>query len=102
MVTNYLSGDQSMLDFMGIWALHDRPVPVWVGEFGTDVLEAPRNKVWQLLWNFIRYQHDLDWAYWPFNGRQLRDMEWQNEGFGIVNYNYTGLRDVNFANEIFK
>jgi len=98
----YLESEKAVIDFLGIWGLDGRPVPVWVGEFGIDHRDAPTNRVWQLVWGYISGRYDLDFAYWAFNGRMWREGKWDDETFGLANYNYTGFRDVKFVSQIFK
>jgi len=98
----YLESEKAIIDFLGIWGLDGRPVPVWVGEFGIDHRDAPTNRVWQLIWGYISVRYDLDFAYWAFNGRNWRNGKWTDETFGLANYNYTGFRDQKFVHEIFK
>lgn len=88
-VGTYLSSHTSYLDSLNTWSLHDSPVPVWVGEFGTGTPDEP---IFKLIWEFINARHDLDFAYWAFNGRKWKNGVWESEGFGLMNDNYSDWR----------
>jgi len=49
---------------------HDYTAPVWMGEFG----ETVRGTYWD---NLLKYfaDRDVDWSYWPLNGRAYKDSE---------------------------
>lgn len=96
----YLESERAVTDFLGIWELRDRIVPVWVGEFGIPANEAS-NRVWQVIWRYMARDHDLDFAFWAFNGRKWHKGRWENETFGMADYNYTGFRDPSFVRDIF-
>jgi hypothetical protein len=100
-VTMYLISTTSYDDFFKLWALENRPVPVWVGEFGDSVSKINRNQGWQRLWHFISYQMDLDFAYWCFNGRKWIDGKWEDESFGLLSPDYRSWRNPIFLNTIF-
>ena len=55
----------------GYLQLGDKPVPLWVGEFGTcQTLDCGYNSQW-FAW-FVKYlqESNLSWSYWPLNGTQ--------------------------------
>lgn len=76
--------------------------PVWMGEFGAY---RPGN-YWL---NFLRYlgTRDVDWAYWPLNGRKLADgifddkgnfleydePRWEEDTFSILNVDFDTVRE---------
>jgi hypothetical protein len=69
------------------WALHDTSAPVLLGEFGTSNSD---NDWWREMMRFIE-EHDLTYAYWPWNGeRWYANAEEDNggsfggEGYGLV------------------
>jgi hypothetical protein len=98
-VGTYLSTYASYFDAFDTWSLRDRPVPVWVGEFGTGTPDEP---IFRLIWEFINARHDLDFAYWAFNGRKWRDGAWESEGFGLLDDAYAGWRLPEFVRAIFQ
>jgi len=93
---------------------HHYTAPVWMGEFG----ETIRGNYWN---NLLRYfsDRDVDWAYWPLNGRAWKDSfrvienddifglltgkltarfepkppEWENETYGILREDYATIRN---------
>jgi len=83
----YYSGDEFYMQQLDTrWGLNDPAVdaPLWVGEFGTM-----RENIW---WNrIIRYltAHELDFAYWPFNGEKTNSTE---DYYSILTRNSTGIR----------
>ena len=97
-VVTYLSSYASYFDSFNTWSLHDRPVPVWVGEFGTGTPDEP---IFKLIWEFINDKHDLDFAYWAFNGRKWRDGAWESESFGLMDDKYAGWRLPEFTKTMF-
>lgn len=94
----YLSSYQSYLDSLKAWSLKDRQVPVWVGEFGTGMPEEP---LFNLIWEFISERHNLDFAYWAFNGRKYMNGAWESEAFGMMNDLYTEWRFPLFVHAMF-
>lgn len=100
-VTLYLLSPQSYDDFFKLWALDNRPVPVWVGEFGDSVAQTNRNHAWNKLWTFISMKYDLDFAYWCFNGRKWINGRWEDEGFGLLAGDYSTWRNLAFNVQIF-
>ncbi len=100
-VTMYLLSVQSYDDFLKLWALENRPVPVWVGEFGDSVSRVHRNQGWDRLWHVISSAYDLDFAYWCFNGRKWFNGKWEDEGFGLLSADYRSWRNPLFLNQIF-
>jgi hypothetical protein len=79
------------------WSLSNRAIPVWLGEFGTD----DDSQTWRYLLQIIR-NHDLDFAYWPLNGRKWGHGHWRPETYGLVNENYTEIRNQSFVDDLFK
>jgi hypothetical protein len=100
-VVLYLVSDQAYDDFLKLWALDNRPVPVWVGEFGDDVASPVKNHAWYIIWNFISKRYNLDFAYWAFNGRKWKANAWEDESFGLLKSNYEDFRSHPFVKEIF-
>jgi hypothetical protein len=94
----YLGTERSYLDNLQLFALNDRPVPVWIGEFGTG---DPEDDVFQFLWRYIHDKYDLDFAYWPFNGMKWRNGQWESEPFGLMNDDYSGWRFPKFIKYLF-
>lgn len=97
-VGTYLDSPAAYTDALAAWSLDNRSVPVWVGEFGTGHPDEP---VFRLLWDFIRGRHDLDFAYWAFNGRKWWEGAWESEGFGLVDDQYSGWRFPEFVRSMF-
>ena len=98
-VGTYLSSYASYFDSFNTWSLHDRAVPVWVGEFGTG---TPDDPIFKLIWEFISARHNLDFAYWAFNGRKWKDGAWNSESFGLMDDTYSGWRLPAFTRTIFR
>lgn len=100
-VTLYLKSDNAYTDFLGLWSLKQRPVPVFVGEFGVSAGES-ENRVWKLILNYVIKKNDLDFAYWAFNGRKWTQQNgWVNESFGLVAEDYKTIRDPLLIQQIF-
>lgn len=98
-VGTYLSSYASYTDNLDAnWSLRDRPVPVWVGEFGTG---TPSEPVFKMIWDYIHARHDLDFAYWAFNGRKWSNGAWESEGFGLTDEKYQGWRLPGFTQAIY-
>lgn len=93
----FMLSEMAMQAFLGLWVLQDRQVPVWVAEVGTG---DPDFYDWQWLWHYIRRKHDLDFAYWAFNGRKW-DGKWKDEPFGLATQDYTKLRKPCFTETLF-
>ena len=87
----YLRTDGAIYGFLSMWALDNRPVPVWVGEFGT-VLPG-NDRVFGLILDFIVNTYNLDFAYWPFNGDNYRFGKFSKEGFGIMEPDYVTVKN---------
>ena len=87
---------------LGRWGLEGRPVPVWVGEFGSATDDMPVKLEWQYLVRFLR-AHELDFAYWPLNGRKWMEQEgvWHDENFGLLGPDYATWRNPAFVAELF-
>lgn len=94
----YLSSEAAYRDYLGVWALQNRPVPVWVGEFGTG---TPSFWKFKLIWDFINGKHELDFAYWAFNGRKWSEGAWKTEPFGLVDETYTRWRFPDLIKTLF-
>jgi hypothetical protein len=92
----YLRDDAAIRDFLNVWALENRPVPVWVGEFGT-VLPG-NDRVFDIILNYIVTRYDLDFAYWPFNGDNYRFGRFASEGFGVMEPDYVTVK--NYTNVV--
>ena len=77
---------------LGRWGLDGRPVPVWVGEFGSATDDG--RPAWRHLVRFLR-AHELDFAYWPLNGRKWDQGErrWHDESFGLLAPDYAAWRN---------
>jgi hypothetical protein len=88
LVTLYLFSTQSYLDFLNLWALDNRPVPVFVGEIGVTVSGYHKTEAWYILWEFVRHTYDLDFAFWAFNGRRWMQTHWETEIFGLLSPDY--------------
>jgi hypothetical protein len=101
-VTLYLLSHQSYYDFLNLWALQDRPVPVFVGEIGVPVSAINKNHGWYIIWNYVRKTHDLDFAFWAFNGRKWFNDKWEDESFGLLSYDYGSWRDLEFTVKLFE
>jgi hypothetical protein len=82
------------------WRLDTSPVPIWVGEFGSAWND--NSLVWKHLLRFIR-THELDFAYWPLNGLKWEQskQQWTDESFGLLDQNYTKLRNAGLVAAIF-
>ena len=96
---SYLASHASYTDSLGSWSLDNRPVPVWVGEFGTG---NPNEPIFKLIWDFIHTKYDLDFAYWAFNGRKWWDGAWESESFGLMNDQYSDWRFPQFMHAMFQ
>jgi len=96
---SYLSTNAAILDFLNLWSLNDRPVPVMVGEFGTG---KPSDKDFTFIWNYIHQQYDLDFAYWALNGRVWKHGKWESESFGLFNDAYDQWRHPDFISKLFQ
>jgi len=94
----YLSSESAMNDFLSVWALNNRPVPVWLGEFGTGDPDEP---VFRYLWNYVHKIYNLDFAYWAFNGRVWKNNQWESESFGMMNEDYSKWRNPGFLKTLF-
>jgi hypothetical protein len=95
----YLSTERAYQDYFKIWSLDNRPVPVWVGEFGTG---NPYESKFKTIWDFIHERYDLDFAYWAFNGRKWNGKKWESESFGLLNDAYDAWRIPPFVDILFK
>ncbi len=82
------------------WNLVGRPVPLWVGEFGSAWDDE--SVVWKHLLRFLK-SHELDFAYWPLNGLKWdqREQRWLDERFGLLGPDYTGLRNPELVSFLF-
>ena len=98
-LAKFLLSTDSMDAVMNMWSLENRDVPVWVGEFGTS---DPQAKEWVWLWDFIKHRHDLDYAYWAFNGKKWQTDKWTLEPFGLVDSTYEKLTRNCFAETLFR
>jgi len=61
--------------------------PYWMGEFGTG--SDPNNEKWDHIYQFL-LETDHDWVYWSIDGYKYPD---ENEGYGILNSNYSDVKD---------
>jgi len=94
---------------------YDYTAPVWMGEFG----ETTPGNYWDNLMKYFSHR-DIDWAYWPLNGRAYKDSErviehsdllgilmgklsahfrpkereWENETYGLLREDYQTVRDA--------
>ena len=94
----YLDSEKGHRDYLKLWALNDRPVPVWVGEFGTGM---PGEPVFQFLWRYIFLDYELDFAYWSFNGMKYKDNQWVSEPFGLLDDDWNEWRHPLFVFQMF-
>ena len=78
-----------------------RPLPVWVGEFGSAADDA--SPEWRHLVRYLRAQ-DLDFAYWPLNGRKwvAGERRWHDENFGLLAPDYAAWRNPALVAALFK
>lgn len=95
----YLGNERSYVDYLEHFALNNRPVPVWVGEFGTG---NPSEYMFNFLWKFINEKYNLDFAYWAFNGLKWRNDMWEPETFGLMNNDYSDWRFHSFFKDLYK
>jgi hypothetical protein len=95
----YLGTEGSYVDYLGHFALNDRPVPVWIGEFGTG---NPSDYMFRFLWRFMNERYNLDFAYWAFNGLKWREGKWESESFGLMNDDYSDWRFYSFFKDLYK
>ena len=82
-----------------LWDLrrwHSSSIPVWVGEFGTTVGDTSVTWGW-----LMRYIRDMHYAYWTLNGCTQRFGMLFNETFGLLDCDWTGIRNVNWTRTIF-
>jgi hypothetical protein len=103
-----LCGEQSsyrlFLSGISRWRLDDRPVPVFVGEFGTGPIYSPgdinSNREWN---NILRLldEKSLDFAYWTLNGAQYKEGAWNEEGFGLLDMTMHWIRNETFTRLVF-
>jgi hypothetical protein len=95
--TSYLMVEREL----GRWGLPDRPVPVWVGEFGSGADDD--RTIWRHLIRFIQ-AHELDFAYWPLNGRKWNEAgrRWDDESFGLLTPDYATLRSSPLIDALFR
>lgn len=76
------------------WRSND--IPVWVGEFGKVVGDT------SVAWGWLlRYIGDMHYAYWPLNGCVTRFDTLQNDTYGILDCDWTTIRNVNWTRTIF-
>jgi Cellulase (glycosyl hydrolase family 5) len=83
-----------------LWDLrrwHSTNIPVWVGEFGTVVGDT--SLAWGWLMTYIR---DMHYAYWTLNGCTQRFGTFFNETYGILDCDWTTIRNVHWTNAIFQ
>jgi hypothetical protein len=83
-----------------LWDLrrwHSSNIPVWVGEFGTVVGDTSVS--WGWLMTYIR---DMHYAYWTLNGCVQRFETFLNESYGILDCDWTTIRNVHWTNAIFQ
>jgi hypothetical protein len=82
------------------WKLDGRPVPLWVGEFGSAWDDE--SLVWKHLLRFIK-ANELDFAYWPLNGLKWdqREQRWLDESFGLLGPDYIRLRNPELVSFLF-
>ena len=94
--TSYLMVEREL----GVWRLAGRPVPVWVGEFGSAADDD--RSVWRHLIRFL-HVHDLDFAYWPLNGRKWDEgaRRWDDEEFGLLAQDYATWRSPSLVDALF-
>ena len=79
----------------------DMPVPLWVGEFGAGWdNDTP---IWNHLLDFINNQQ-FDFAYWAVNGAKWNQnkMMYEDESFGLLNLNYTQVRNPTLIKVLFR
>lgn len=97
--TVYLKSDGAMVDFLGVWSLNNRPVPVFVTELGVS---DPDYHVWRVIRDYVIGKYDLDFAYWAFNGRKwTRGGVWVDETFGLVKEDYKTWRHPALIRDLF-
>ena len=94
----YLSSNAAYTNSLDSWSLDKRPVPVWVGEFGTGNHNEP---IFKLIWDLMQ-TYDLDFAYWAFNGRKWWQGGWESEGFGLMDDRYSEWRFPEFMRAMFR
>lgn len=90
-VLAYLKTDGAVEAFMGMWDLENRPVPVWIGEFGTGL--PGTNHLFDVILDYVISKYNLDFAYWTFNGDNFRFGKFSKEGFGIVEPDYVTIKN---------
>jgi len=81
----------------GRWGflVEEGEAPVWLGEFGTNGPRVTADwwmEIGEVTWwrHIVRYvrEHELDYAYWAFNG----DKAGEDETFGLLGPDYATLR----------
>ena len=82
------------------WKLDRTPVPVWLGEFGSNWRD--NRLVWRNLLDYLK-NNNVNFAYWPLNGQTWDNLhsKWMDESFGLLNENYTNVRNPEFVSFIF-
>lgn len=82
-----------------VWDLRrwdSRNIPVWVGEFGTEVGDT--SVAWGWLMTYIR---DMHYAYWPLNGCSKPFETFRNDTYGILDCDWVTVRNVNWTKTVF-
>jgi hypothetical protein len=82
------------------WRLDTSPVPVWLGEFGSNWRD--NRLVWRNLLHYVK-NHNLSFAYWPLNGLIWDNSRsaWIDESFGLLDQNYTSVRNPELVSFLF-
>jgi len=82
------------------WGLDSSPVPVWLGEFGSNWRD--NRLVWRNLLHFVK-NNKLDFAYWPLNGMNWDSSKstWIDESFGLLDETYTNVRNPELVSFLF-
>jgi hypothetical protein len=82
-----------------VWDLRrwdSRNIPVWVGEFGTEVGDT--SVAWGWLMTYIR---DMHYAYWPLNGCSKPFETFRNDTYGILDCDWVTVHNVNWTKTVF-
>ena len=80
------------------WKTDRSPVPIWLGEFGSNWRD--NRHVWRHLLDYIK-SNNMHFAYWPLNGLNWDGAKWIDESFGLLGQNYTGVRNPELVKFLF-
>ena len=78
------------LEFNIKWGTENTNAPIWLGEFGGNEIDSTW---WPGLMRYVA-AHDLDWAYWPYDGSTWvnETQSWKDETYGILEQDYQTVR----------